>query len=96
MRALRVQDLSDARDVFLEHAERVGIGDHQRGDVFIHRARERLDIHHAAFVRFDIFHRVAGHGGGGGIGAMRGIRDQKLFAGIALRLRAAREPAECP
>ena len=42
--ALRVQDLGHVDDVLFEHAERVGIGHHQRGDVFIHdavRARSR-------------------------------------------------------
>ncbi len=35
-RALGMQNLSDARDVFLEYAERVGIGDHQRCDISVH------------------------------------------------------------
>ena len=86
-RAFGVQDFGDARDVFFEHAERVGIGDHQRGDIFVDGARERFDIHHAAIVGLDVLHRVAGHGGGGGIGAVRGIRNQKLLARIALRLK---------
>ncbi len=74
-------------DVFFEDAQRVGIGDHQRGDVFIHGARERFDIHHAAIVGLDVLHFVSGHGGGGGIGAVRGIGDQELLARIALRLK---------
>ena len=85
LRAFGVQDFRDARDVLFEYAERVGIGDHQRGDVFIHRARERFHIHHAALVRLDIFHLVSGHRRRGGIGAVRGIRDQEFLARIALR-----------
>ena len=85
MAPLAVQDFGDARDVLFEHAQRVRIGDHQRGDVFIHRARQRFHVHHAALVGLDILHRVAGHGGGGGIGAVRRIRNQQFLAGIAAR-----------
>ena len=50
-RALGVQDLGDLVDVLLEDAERVRIGDHQRGDIFGHLRFERGDVDHAACVR---------------------------------------------
>ena len=65
------------------------------GDIFVHRARERFDVHHAARVGLDVFDRVSGHVRGGGVGAVRGIGNQQLLARIALRLRAARESSGC-
>ena len=76
--ALGVHDVGDLVNLLLEHAQRVGIGEHQRGDVFVHLRFERGDIHHAAGVRFQIFDRVADHGRGRGIGAVRGIGNQNL------------------
>ena len=84
--ALGVHDLGDLVDFLLEHSQRVGIGEHQRGDVFVHLRRQRGHIHHALGIRFQILHRVADHGRGRRIGAVRGIRDQNLLARIALRL----------
>ena len=46
--ALGVHDVGDLVDLLLEHAQRVGIGQHQRGDVFIHLRCQRGHIHHAA------------------------------------------------
>ncbi len=66
-----------------EDAQRVGIGDHERGDVLGDDALERRHIQHAAFVGADVLDRVAGDGGGGGIGAVRGIGNQDLLARIA-------------
>ena len=41
--ALVVQDLGHAHDVVLEHAERVRVGHHQRGDVLGDQLFERAD-----------------------------------------------------
>ena len=45
--ALGVQNFGDARNVLFEDAERVGIGEHQRGDIFVDGTREFFDIDHA-------------------------------------------------
>ena len=83
-RALGVQDVRDLGDVFLEHAEGVGIGDHDPGDIFVHCARQGFGVHHAARVGRDIFDCVAGHVRGSRIGAVGRIRNQKLLARVAL------------
>ena len=43
-----MQDVGDLVDVLFEDAERVGIREHQRGDVFVHLRRQRGDVDHAA------------------------------------------------
>ena len=91
-RALGVQELRDASNVLFENAERVRIRDHQRRDVVIHRACERFQIHHAALVRLDVFHRISGHARSRRIGAVRRIRDQQPLAGDFLGIQAKREP----
>ena len=84
--ALGVHDFGDLVNLLLENAERIGIGQHQRSDFFIHLRRERGHIHHAARVRFQILHRITHHGGGRRIGAMRGVRNQNFLARRALGL----------
>ncbi len=46
-RTLGVQHVGDLVDLLLEDAERVGIGEHQRGDIFVHLRFQRRDVHHA-------------------------------------------------
>ncbi len=84
--ALGVQDVGDLVDLLLEHAQRVGIGEHQRGDIFVHLRCQRRDVDHAARVRLQILDRVAHHRGGGRIRAVRGVGNQNFLARIALRL----------
>ena len=79
-----MHDVRHLGDVFLEHADGVGIGDHDPGDIFGDGARQGFGIHHAARVGRDVFDRVAGHVRGGGVGAVGGIRNQKLLARVAL------------
>ena len=50
--AFGVHDVGDLVNVLLEHSQRIGIGEHQRGDVFIHLRFERGDIDHAAAFDF--------------------------------------------
>ena len=87
LRALRVQDFRDARDLLFEDAERVGIGEHQRGDIFIDGAGQLVDIHHAERVGFDVLDRIAGHAGCGRVGAVRRIGNEQLLAWMPLRLK---------
>ena len=54
---------------------------------------QMLDVNLAARVGADIFHFVAGNHRGGGIGAVRGVRNQNFLARIALALRGTRESA---
>ena len=84
--ALGVQDVGDLVDVLLEHAERIGIGQHQRGDIFVHLRRERRDVDHAPRIRLQILDRVADHRGRRRIGSVRGVGNQNLLARIAFRL----------
>ena len=81
--ALCVQNLGRVDDVLLEHAERVRIGDHQRGHIFGDDALQRGHVEHAGLARFDILHGVSGDGGRGRIGAVRRIGNQNLLARIA-------------
>ena len=45
--AFGVQNVGDLMNVLLENAERVRIGEHERGDVFVHLRFQRRQIHHA-------------------------------------------------
>ncbi len=84
--ALGMQNVGNLVDVLLKHAERVGIGQHERGDIFIHLRRERCEIDHAPRVRLQILHGVIHHRSRGGIGSVRGIRNQNFLARIAFGL----------
>ena len=86
-RALGVQHVGDLVDLLLEDAQRVGIGQHQRGDIFVHLRLQRRDVHHAGGIRLQVLDRVAGHRRGRRIGAVRRVGDQDLLARIALRLQ---------
>jgi len=52
--ALGVHDLRDLVDLLLEDAQRVGIGQHEGGDVVIHLCFEGCHLHHAASIRLQI------------------------------------------
>src|SRR5437868_3076415 len=82
-RAFFMQDVRDALDVFFENPERVGVRDHEGGDILIHNALEQRKIHHSAVVRVNILDSVTGGGSGGGVGSMGGIGNQDLLARVA-------------
>ena len=84
--ALSVQNLGDLVDLLLEDAQRVGVGEHERGDIFVHLRCERGDVDHAAGVRLQILDGIVHHGSGRGIRAMGGVWNQDSLARIALRL----------
>ena len=86
-RALGVQHFGDLVDLLLKHAQRVGIGEHQRGHIFVDLRHQRRDVHHAGGIRLQVLDRVAGHRRGRRIGAVRRIWNQHLLARIALRLQ---------
>ena len=84
--ALAVQEFGRLDDARFEHTQRIGIGNHQSGDVFVHGLFERAQIEQTVFVGADVFDHVAGNGSGGGVGAVRRIRYQNLLTRIALLL----------
>ena len=45
--AFFVQDVGNFMDLLLKNSQRVGIGQHQAGDIFIHLCFQRADIDHA-------------------------------------------------
>jgi 2C-methyl-D-erythritol 2,4-cyclodiphosphate synthase len=58
-RALGVQDVGDLVDFALEDADRGRVGEHQRGDVFVHHALEFGEVDHAQRVRLEVRDLVA-------------------------------------
>ncbi len=84
--ALGVQNLGDLRNLALEDADGRGVGEHQRGGLFIHLPGERVEVDAALGVRLEVLDRVAADGRRGRVGAVRGIRDENLLARVALRL----------
>ena len=84
--AFSVHDVGDLVNLLLENSEGVGIGQHQRGDFFIHLRGKRGHIHHALCIRFQILDGIANHGCGCGIGAVSGVRNQNLLARRAFGL----------
>ena len=85
-RALGVENVGDLVDLVFEDAERRGIGEHQRGGVFVDLAREGFEIDAAVGVGLEILDLVAADGRGGGVGAVGGVGNDDLAARIALRL----------
>ncbi len=85
-RAFAMQRFGRLDDARFENAQRVGIGDHQAGHVFIDGFFERSEIEQAVLVGADVLDDVSGDGRGGRIGAVRGIGDQDLLARVALLL----------
>ena len=94
-RALGVQHVGNLVDLLLEDAQRIGIGEHQRGHVFVHLRLQRRHVHHAGGVRLQVLDRVAAHRRRRRIGAVRRVGDQDLLARIALRLADRRAPSGC-
>ena len=84
--ALGMQDVGDFVNLLLEHAQGVGIGQHQSRDILVHLCFECGDVDHAARIRLQILNRVVHHGGRGGIGSVRGIRNQNLLSRVAFGL----------
>ena len=73
-----VDQTGDLGDVLVEDTERVRVGQHQAGDVFIDLGPEVLDIHPALLVGRDLDHFVAGHGHRGRVGPVSGVGGQDL------------------
>ena len=82
-RALGVEDLGDARDVVLKDADGGGVGKHEGGGFFIDLGSEGFEIDAALKVGLEVLDYIAADGGGSGVGAMSGVGDENLAAGIA-------------
>ena len=71
-------------DLVLEDAERRRVGDHQRRHVRAERRAQRLQVDPATLVGGNGDRRVADHGGGRRVRAVRAVRHQHLGALLAL------------
>ena len=94
-RALGVEDLGDLVDLALEDANRRGVGEHQRGGLFVHLAREGFEVDAAFGVGLEVLDLIAADGRGGGIGAVGGVGDENLACAGCPATRARRGPAGC-
>ena len=84
--ALGVQNRGDLGDVLLENSQRVGIGQHERGNIFAHLRLQSGDIHHAARIRFQVFDGIVDHRRRRRIRSMRGVWNQNFFSRASLRM----------
>ncbi len=84
--ALGVQDVGDLVDLALEDADGGWVGEHEGGGLVVDLLRELLNVDHAVHVRAQVFYLIAADGGGGGVGAVRGVGDEYAAARIAFRL----------
>ena len=83
-----VNDAADLFDLLLEHPQRRGIGQHQRGDLVIDDRAEVVEIDAAVAAGFDRLDLIATDGRTGGIGPVGRIGDDDVFAGIPPRFEA--------
>jgi len=84
--SIGVENFGDFRNSFLEDAERRGICNHQRRDIFRHQLTKFFDIDLAVRFTLDVFDLVAGDDCGCRIRAVRGVRNQNFFTRVALAL----------
>ena len=77
-----VDDGGDLGDIPLEHAQSRWIGQHQPGGLRADRLPQGGEIHIASGVGGNFPNREAAHDGGGGIGAVSGVRHQHLATGV--------------
>jgi hypothetical protein len=83
--------LGDLDHLWLEQATGIGVGQHDRRDVWRKRILDGLHIHGAIVTRRDRLDAVTEEGGGGRIGAMGAFGDQHdlavaLAGGVLRRL----------
>ena len=79
--------LHDLLDVLLEQAERVGVGDHDAGDGVVAGRAHRFEIDVAARIGGQLDRGEPGHGGGGRVGAVRGVGNEDARPlGVAARV----------
>ena len=81
-----MQNVGNLVDLAFKHPDRRGVGEHQRGGLFVHLAGEGFQVDAAFRVRFEILHRVAADGRGGRVGTVGRVGNENLAACVALRL----------
>ena len=77
--ALRVHDPADLADLGLEDAERVGVGQHQSRYFFGHGLLECARVDAAPVARLEGPHLIPRNRDAGGVGAVRGVRNQHVL-----------------
>ena len=78
-----VHQLGDGRDLLVEQAERVRVGDHEHGGALVELGLEVVEIDQAAGVALDGDGVEAGDGGAGGVGAVGAVGDEDARALLA-------------
>ena len=73
-----VHDLLDVQDGFFKQPQRIRVSQHDRGHGAVHGLAQGADVHVTPGVGFYGDDLIADHGGGGGIGAVRGVRHDDL------------------
>ncbi|MPN24717.1 hypothetical protein SDC9_172119 [bioreactor metagenome] len=63
----------DFSDIGIKQPQRIGVGQHESGHLFIQQPGQSLQIHEPAFVRRHADHLEPGHRRGCGIGAVGGV-----------------------
>src|SRR6185312_7573787 len=86
--AALVADCRNFRDAIFEYAQRIRIGQHDRGDFFGNHAAKMVRVDLSALVRFDVLDFVARDDGGRGIRTVRGIGNQHTFARVTATFQA--------
>ncbi len=81
-----MDDFRDLDDMGFEEAERVGVRDHEGGDLFVHETFDRLRFEDPPLAGGSDDDLVAAERGAGRIRSVRGVGDDHLLAGIALFL----------
>jgi hypothetical protein len=82
-----VDDFLDVGNRFLEYAERRRIGQHQSGGLRTDCGFQRVDVDGAGGIGRDFLDRVAAHGRGRRVGAVRRVRHDDLAPrGVAARI----------
>ena len=73
-----MDNLGDLGDVRVEQADGVGVGEHQSRSVLVGGLAQRLDVDAAVGEGRNADDVEASHGGGGGVGAVGGVRNQDV------------------
>ena len=81
-----MENVGDLVDLLLEDTQRVGIGEHECRDIFVHLRFQSRNVNHAASIRFQILDRVVHHRGSRRICSVRRVWNENFLPRIALRL----------
>src|SRR6266851_91690 len=82
-----MQHLGNRLDFRLEDSHRIGIRDHQGGDVAVYEPADLIGLEVSALVRFRDHHLESRERAARGIGPMRSVGDYHLVAEAAVALQ---------